>query len=44
MPLHKVDDGAIKQRALTLAGDQREFYHAETDATIDAVIGEAATG
>ncbi len=35
-PLHKVDDGAIKRVGLTLSGDAREFYRAETDATIEA--------
>ncbi len=33
--LHKVDDGAIKQHGLTLAGERREFYHAEEDKTIE---------
>lgn len=35
-PLHKVDDGAIKRVGLTLAGDAREYYRAEADATIEA--------
>lgn len=34
-PLHKVDDGAIKRCGLTVAGDAREFYRAETDETIE---------
>ncbi len=33
--LHKVDDGAIKARGLALAGERREFYHAEADRTIE---------
>jgi Phytanoyl-CoA dioxygenase (PhyH) len=33
--LHKVDDGAIKRVGLSLAGEGRTFYNAETDATVE---------
>ena len=36
-PLRKVDDGSIKRAGLILAGERRDFYRAEEDATVDVV-------